>query len=602
MISSNNFSTQVCDLLVENGYTHCFFLAGGNSMHLLNAARQKFKCIPVIHEVSAVIMAEYFNESLGNSKAFVLVTAGPGLTNTITGVAGAWMESRNVLILGGQVKSTDLQTGGIRQRGIQEIDGVRLLQPITKTAIQLRSPVSNTELQTYIDSGTSDRPGPVFIEVCLDAQGAKMIPDEFKVTDKFDDPSLQNHFFKLDARNFQEVQHVLFNSTRPILLLGGGVSREVSGKYQELFVKLGIPLMTTWNAADRIDYNFDLYFGRPNTWGQRSANVILQQADLLIAVGTRLGYQQTGFNWQEFLPLGKIVHVDIDKSELDKGHPETDFTLQITSEEFLEWLSSINFDGSDKLKNWVDFAKVVKMKLPNNESSNVTRDEFINPYSFVEILSDLATADDLIIPASSGGAFTTTLQAFRQKLGQILISNKGMASMGYGLAGAIGASYAFPGRKTILIEGDGGFAQNLQELGTLQQSNHPVKVFIFNNGGYASIRMTQLNYFEGNYIGCDLKTGLGLPDWSFIAKGYGLDFMVLQNGFERNSEFLEIFQSSQPAIFIVPIQEDQTYFPKLSSRILADGMMETNPLHLMSPELEKGIRDQVFKYLEPEKL
>jgi acetolactate synthase-1/2/3 large subunit len=175
-----------------------------------------------------------------------------------------------------------------------------------------------------------------------------------------------------------------------------------------------------------------------------------------------------------------------------------------------------------------------------------------------------------------------------------------MASMGYGLAGALGASYAFPERRTILIEGDGGFAQNIQELGTLQQSNHPVKVFIFDNGGYASIRMTQLNYFDGNYIGCDSKTGLGLPDWSFIAKAYGLDFMILKNGFERNPEFLEIYQSNQPAFFIVPIQENQTYFPKLNSRILDNGLMETNPLHLMSPDLDERISGQVFKYLEVE--
>jgi acetolactate synthase-1/2/3 large subunit len=569
-------------------------------MHLLNAARQKFQCIPVIHEVSAVIMAEYFNESLGNSKAFVLVTAGPGLTNTITAVAGAWMESRNVLIVGGQVKSTDLQTGGVRQRGIQEIDGVRLLQSITKTAIQLRSPISNSELQSYIDSGISGRPGPVFIEICLDTQAAKMIVDEFRVADKLVKLSLRTHLVELDSNIFYEVKEALINSSRPILLLGGGVSREVSRKYLAQFAKLGIPLMTTWNAADRLDYNFDLYFGRPNTWGQRSANVILQQADLLIAVGTRLGYQQTGFNWQGFLPIGKIIHVDIDKSELDKGHPETDFSLEMTSEEFLGWLSSLNFDGLNKFTDWIDFANDVKKKLPNNETSNVTRDDFINPYSFIETLSELATADDLIVPASSGGAFTTTLQAFRQKLGQIIISNKGMASMGYGLAGALGASYAFPERRTILIEGDGGFAQNIQELGTLQQSNHPVKVFIFDNGGYASIRMTQLNYFDGNYIGCDSKTGLGLPDWSFIAKAYGLDFMILKNGFEKNPEFLEIYQSNQPAFFIVPIQENQTYFPKLNSRILDNGLMETNPLHLMSPDLDERISGQVFKYLEVE--
>ena len=295
---TSNYADQFCDWLLETGYTHCFFVAGGNIMHILNSARTRFVCIPVIHEVSSVIAAEYFNETGSGHKAFALVTAGPGLTNAMTGIAGAWLESREVLVVGGQVKSTDLASGGVRQRGIQEIDGIALARPITKAVKRVERPIQKKEIVEHIALASSGRPGPVFLEFCLDAQAAPALTQEWA-----EEEGVRNILGSTEVDGDIEIDLIvefIRRSKRPVWLIGGGTSREVFDRNLGWLEDLGIPIMTTWNASDRIDSDHPLYWGRPNTWGQRSANVLIQQADLIISVGTRLGLQQTGFNWQSF--------------------------------------------------------------------------------------------------------------------------------------------------------------------------------------------------------------------------------------------------------------------------------------------------------------
>lgn len=587
------YSDRFVDLLVENGYTTVFYVAGGNIMHILNSCRTRLNCIPVVHEVSAVIAAEYFNET-GHERAFALVTAGPGLTNCVTGIAGAWLESRGVLIVGGQVKSSDLMLqSGVRQNGIQEIDGIELVKSICKAVVRIDKILSDNQLLNYTTTAFADRPGPVFMEFCLDVQAfdVEYLPLE-RLSESSHHPS---------PNSIEEVRKaiaaLLINSKRPVVLLGGGVSRNIAPAYLDVAEKLSIPVMTTWNAADRVPSDHPLYFGRPNTWGQRSANIILQQADLVIAVGTRLGLQQTGFNWEGFVPQGLVVQVDIDKFELEKGHPNIDLGINATTEEFLESLSLISTDECTDLDDWIQFAAKVRRLCPLNEVTNSVHDGFINPYEFVEILSRVAPGNSQVIPCSSGGAFTTMMQSFQQKYGQRIVTNKGLASMGYGLAGAIGTAAANPGSPVILVEGDGGFAQNLQDLGTVASSRLPVKIFIYSNEGYASIRMTQLNYFDGNYMGCDVATGLGLPNWEKIASAFDINYEVLTIDHMMSDKFNEQLSDRLPRMYIVPIHKEQTYFPKISSVIAENGQMVSNPLHLMTPPLAEPISSQVFRYI-----
>lgn len=587
------YSEYLVRRLQNLGYTHCFFLAGGNSMHLLDAARLHMTCTPFVHEVSAVIACEYFNalRGPGLGRAFVLVTAGPGLTNTVTGIAGAYLESREALIIGGQVKTTDLSRGVVRQRGIQEIDGCSIVRPVTKRSLRVEQPLLGRALDEVVADSRSGRPGPVFLEICLDTQAVTVDEDPNSPVHLHIQPHSGTDEI---GAHVHKITSVLLRSTRPVLLVGGGLDRSESPSLLDFLHLNPLPVMTTWNGADRLPSDHPNYCGRPNTWGQRWSNIVLQQADVVLALGTRLGLQQTGFNWQEFAPRATVIQVDIDPSELDKGHPRVDFPVCADANELLRKLSNVALPD---FTSWNEFALAVRDELPLSEHVNKVSAPYINSFDFVENLSRVSDDTDIVIPCSSGGAFTVMMQAFSLKGKQRMLTNKGLASMGYGLAGAIGASLANVDKRTILVEGDGGFCQNLQELATVARHSLPIKMFIFSNNGYASIRMTQKNYFGGDYLGCDISTGLGFPDWRLLASAFGIEYLEITPDLWQDSNLQASWTRRSPSLYIVPIDPEQTYFPKISSRVTANGSMESAPLHLMTPELPIAVAEKVFRFL-----
>lgn len=585
------YSDLLAEWLKEMGYTHCFYVAGGNIMHFLASSNNHFHMVSVIHEVAAGIAVEYFNDSHPEAKAFALVTAGPGMTNIVTALAGAYLESRELLVIGGQVKTADLSRGSLRQRGIQEIDGVSIAKPVCCVAELLDEPVNLDRFRQLIRTGAGGRKGPVFLEMPLDIQGRTVVRADLEqsspvITSAANMPIASEVLIEQLAQKVRMAQ-------RPVLLIGGGVSRETTTLIHDKFVAMGLPVMTTWNGADRLEADHPNYFGRPNTWGQRYANLLMQQSDLLIALGTRLGMQQTGFNWQQFVPTGDVVQVDCDQAELTKGHPEVAWPIMADANQLLLALSNKLLGEHGE---WLDYCRKVKGAVPLIEA-NTTADTYISPYLFVEKLSRHCNASDVIIPCSSGGAFTVMMQIFAQKRGQKIVTNKGLASMGYGLSGAIGAALANPGSRTILVEGDGGFAQNLQEIGTVEINNLNLKIFIFDDNGYASIRMTQKNYFGGSYIGCDIKSGLGLPDWEQFFKAYRVPALRIAKEFDEHADFAALFDAKGPAAFIVSIDPEQTYFPKIMSHVTESGTMESNPLHQMSPDLPEHILGDTMRFL-----
>lgn len=584
------YSDLLAEWLKEMGYTHCFYVAGGNIMHMLASSNKHFHMVSVIHEVAAGIAAEYFNESNHGAKAFALVTAGPGMTNLVTALAGAYLESRELLVIGGQVKTADLSHGKLRQRGIQEIDGISIAKPICTAAELLIEPINKNNFTQLTHATSNGRKGPVFLEIPLDIQGRSVNREELETLL----PKSTVVIPIVSEEIIEQLALRIRNAKRPLLLIGGGVTRETANKIHDKFFPMGLPIATTWNGADRLAADHPNYFGRPNTWGQRYANLIMQQCDLLIALGTRLGMQQTGFNWQQFIPVGEVIQVDCDEAELTKGHPKVDWPIHADANQILIGLANKSLGQHNE---WLNYCRTVKDTVPLIEE-NTTADSYISPYKFVEKLSLLSSNKDVIIPCSSGGAFTVMMQIFAQKYGQKIITNKGLASMGYGLSGAIGAAFANPDCRTILVEGDGGFAQNLQEIGTVAINQLNLKIFIFDDNGYASIRMTQKNYFGGNYIGCDIKSGLGLPNWDLLFKAYNVPAMRLGKGFESNKEFEALFNAKGPAAFLVSIDPEQTYLPKIMSRVTENGTMESNPLHQMSPELPEHIQNNATKFLK----
>jgi acetolactate synthase-1/2/3 large subunit len=586
------YADHVADQLVALGYTHCFLIPGGAIMHLVNAVRSRMTCIPVVHEASAVIAAEYFNQVSTRGRAFALVTAGPGITNALTGMAGAFLESRDVLVLAGQVKSADLARGELRQRGIQELDGLAMAAPVSVAAMRIEVPQPDSVIEGLVLAGLTDRHGPVYLEFCLDAQGAPVDRDAIRSSDL---GVVSAEMRTAAPAAAQAIADAITGASRPVLLIGGGVSYATALECSAGLADLGVPLMTTWNGFDRVADDHPCFAGRPNTWGQRSANILLAQADCVVALGTRLGIQQTGFNWQQWGPAegeGVVIQVDVDDAELRKGHPRVDIPIHADANEVLRLLVGRPAPANSE---WWDHIRAVRGAVPLLDPENANGDAFLSPYELVDQLSDVMEAHDVLVPASSGSGQFVPMETFRSKTGQRVITNKGLASMGYGLAAAIGAA-AGSDRRVVLVEGDGSFSQSIQELGTLALHGWPVKIFLLDNDGYASIRTTQRNYFNGAYLGCDSATGLGFPDWHLLAQAFGIPSVAVGPEGLDDPGVIALLDAPGPGIFVVAVDPEQTYYPKVTSRVAADGSMESNPIHLMSPPLPEDVARQVFTF------
>jgi acetolactate synthase-1/2/3 large subunit len=596
------YSDEVATWFKDSGYTTCFFVAGGNIMHLIESFSKSFEMIPVIHEVAAAIAADYFNETssannYSKGKAIALVTLGPGATNTLTAVAGAYIDSRELIVLAGQVKSTDLKQKNERQYGIQEIDGVSIFSSVTKKALCLTQRLDEKRFKSLIDFSSRDRKGPIYIEICHDVQGSISSPD--LDCNNFSDFFIEPEFFEAEVtENIIELKTALRSSLRPLILVGGGFARNRSDLL-EIMNSWRIPIATTWHAADRVSSDSPLYAGRPNFFGQRWANIVLQQSDLIIVLGSSLGLQQTGFNLEEFAPLAQVFQVDIENLESQKSRISNLVPIQSEIETFI-----LKFDHELKSElpdihhrnDWLAFIQDVRHSLPLVEESTVPDGFYVNPFEFLKFLSNNAPDSLNFIPCSSGGSYTSSMQVFEQKEGTVIVSSRGLGSMGIGLAGAIGAAKANE-NITWLVDGDGGVLQNIQELATINQIGLPIKVILFNNNGYGSIRSTQQKYFAGNYIGCDSKTGLGQPNFSILAKAFQIDYLEVNFDTEE-SELVRVLVGRKPAVIEVMISQDQRFLPKIESKLNPDGSMNSAPLHEMFPPLNDLIASKVLKYLQ----
>jgi acetolactate synthase-1/2/3 large subunit len=580
------------ETLYKMGYTQCFYVAGGNSMHLLESASRYLNCTPVVHEVTAGIAAEYFNQS-GRGKAFALVTAGPGVTNLMTSVAGAWLDSRELLIVGGQVKTENLKKNGIRQGGIQEIDGISLLNSISKKTFRIDALIDAQEISRIVEQSYTGRPGPVFIEVCLDISAADHVSTQPQTNQFENNSELQ----QTEMMDLNEISRMISQSKRPLVLLGSGIARDTAFSLLVKLKELKIPVATTWSGADRVNADYPFYAGRPNNYGMRWANIFQQQADLLITIGSSLGLQQTGFNIESYMPVGKIVHIDIDESELSKQNPGSRVTLKMDSAHFAKILPSLFSDDSEPRSEWINFLSLVKSSIPFVEPCQLSTTSYLSPHSVIYAVSKLCSPNAQIVICSSGGTFTAGMQCFENKGNQILISNKGLASMGYGLAGAIGLAISNNSETTLLFEGDGGFAQNMQDLGTVVANKLRLKIFITNNQGYASIRTSQKNYFKGHYLGCDTSTGLGFPNWSKIADSYGITHFPLNHESLNSPEFVTLLDSTDPVVFEIFSDPEQVYLPRVHSSVMPNGQMNSSAIHDMLPKLSEDIAKKVFKYI-----
>jgi acetolactate synthase-1/2/3 large subunit len=453
--------------------------------------------------------------------------------------------------------------------------------------------------KSLIEFSGKDRKGPVYIEICHDVQGSISTPNLDCLN--LPDLLLQQDSIEIEcSENFNSLKFALQASKRPLVLIGGGFARHRKDLIQ-VVTSWRIPIATTWHAADRISSDSPLYAGRPNFFGQRWANIAFQQSDLIIVLGSSLGLQQTGFNLEEFAPLAQVFQVDIENQDSQKSRMPKLTPVRMTIENFVlkldtELLSRLpEIQHGSEWNEWLGFIQEIRKSLPLVEESTVPESEFVNPFEFLKFLSVIAPSLLNFIPCSSGGSYTSSMQVFEQKEGTVVVSSRGLGSMGIGLAGAIGAARA-NGNLTWLVDGDGGVLQNIQELATINQMGLPIKVILFNNNGYGSIRSTQQKYFAGNYIGCDSNTGLGQPDFSLIARAFALEYLKVDVTTE-DALLIEVLNNPKPTIIEVMISQDQPFFPKIESKLNADGSMISAPLHEMYPPLESSLVAKVLKYL-----
>jgi len=588
------YSDLLGEWLVELGYTHCFFVAGGGIMHLLDGVRDRFECIPVVHEVSAGICAEHFNEcARDGQRAFALVTTGPGLTNIVTAVAGCYVEHRELLIIAGQVKSTDMLTRPERQRGVQEVDGSGICAPISVRSECLRAPITRSSFQSLARLARGPHPGPVVIEVCLDVQGAIVEPADLR------DDSRRGEGIRIAAseRDITDIVKNIDSAQRPLVLLGGLVSREAAFNALPLFERLGLPVATTTSAIDRIHSDSRVFAGRPGTWGgQRAANLVLAQADVILALGAQLDLQQTGFNYREYAPQALLLHVFPSQVELDRLGPPAQAKILASPDVVLAaFLPRIRWKDQ---YGWGEYVRELRSFVPPLEPANTSGSGYINSFRFLKNLSRATRASDVLALCSSGGTFTGSLQNYEVALGQIATTSAAHASMGYGLATAIGAAFTDRSRRVVLTEGEGGFSQNLQELAIIKRFALPIKIFLLENQGYASIRATQKKFFNGAYLGCDSDTGLGFPNWEKLFDAYDIPCRFLSVE-EAEEEALRKLLDDQvgPEAWIVRVDPNQPNWPAVPTVLSADGSLSSSPLYDMLPKLPTETLARIGRYL-----
>jgi len=579
-------SDYIINFLENKGIKNIFTLSGGFCLPLVDSlSKSNIDYVCNLHEQSSAICAEAYGQYTG-LPGVCLVTAGPGGTNTITGVVSAWLDSIPMIVLSGQVQSRDLRgKRKVRQIGFQEVDFIPMVSSITKYATTVKkSEDIRCIMEAAWHEATTGRKGPVWIDVPLDIQSAQVDISQlrsFKPTNEdANDP-------KLLSNKVKKFYNLLNESKRPIVLAGNGI--RLSGaeqKFIDLVEKLNIPVLTTWKAMDFLDENHPLYVGRPGIIGQRGANFSQQNSDLLISIGARLDYGQTAFNHNNFAKKAKKVIIDIDQSEIDKMQFEVDCAINFDAGSFIDEALDKSSESSGDFSNWLDTCKNWHVKYPVILEEYWQQKDKVNNYVIVDVLSQLMNSDDLLIPGSSGACSEVTMQAFKVKKGIRIFNSEGLGSMGFGVPAAIGGCIASNKKRTICIDGDGGFIMNVQELETAKRLNLPIKYFILNNGGYVSIRNSQDKHFD-RYAASSENSGVTIPDIEKIAFSYGIKYHKIESHDNILSNVQNILEEEGPVVCEVMMLHTHQSLPRSSSYKQEDGTFVSLPMEDMLPLLDR---------------
>jgi acetolactate synthase-1/2/3 large subunit len=515
-------------------------------------------------------------------------TSGPGSTNAITGLAGAWQDSVPCIFISGQVKqketTNDVNISGLRQFGVQELDLIPIVKSLCKYSIHLDNPNKvKYEFQKAVHIAKSGRPGPVWIQIPMDVQ-ASIIEEskleEFTIEDKI--PIVKDDEIKTIVK-------MLKKSSRPVIISGQGVriSKSIS-ELEEFTSKFGIPVVTPFLGIDTIKHDLIQYIGKTGVKGDRAANYAMQNSDLIISIGSSLHVTVTGYTYEHFAREAKKIVVDIDEKSHKKNTIKIDnFVLSDAKKFFEKILESTKDEKLNDFSKWIKQCNDWKKKYPVCLPEYKKIEEKLNSYLLIDTLCKNSKEKDIFV-SDAGGTYYATSQAIQlTKNEQRYIPSSAMATMGYSLPAAIGISVATNKKRVIALTGDGSFQQNIQELQTVVEYNLPIKLFVLNNEGYESIRTSQKNYFQNRFLGEGNESGLSFPNTQKIANAYGIKFIKINNYTELKEKIEEILNFEGAVIVEVMIPRDQQIIPTVSSRVNPDGTMSSRPLEDMYPFLDR---------------
>ena len=580
-------SQYIAQFFADRGITHNFTVTGGGAMHLNDSFghHKDITCIYNHNEQASAIAAEAYAR-VAKKIALCCVTSGPGGTNAITGVIGGWLDSIPMFIISGQVKSEttihSVPSLGLRQLGDQEFDIIGSVSNMTKySEIVLDANKIAYHLEKAFYLCQQGRPGPVWLDIPLDIQGANIETNDLVHFDEIE--CLEEVIPTFEKHQALDILSKIKNAKAPLIIAGTGISRAgVKDEFIKLVEKLDIPVVTSWNANDLVAFDNKNFVGMPGTVGTRAGNFCVQNCDLLISLGCRLNIRTISYNKLAFAPKAHKIIVDIDKKELLKPTIIPDTAIHADVKEVINVLLEQSYEKELHHKKWSQWAQQIQNKycVLTDKFRDEAKD--INPYVFIDDLFDKLNHDD-VIACGNGSACVVTFQTAKIKQGQVMFTNSGCASMGYGLPAALGAAVACD-KRVICIDGDGSFMMNMQEMQTIAHNNLNVKLFIINNSGYLSIKQTQNNLFKPPLIGVDYKSGISFPDFKLLAKAFGVKYYTFNS--EQNINVIdEVLLENGPVLCEVIVDEKQNFEPKLSAKVLDDGSIVSPALDDMFPFL-----------------
>ncbi len=563
-----------------------FLVSGGGNMHIIDGIGKNplLKYVCNHHEQACAIAAEGYAR-VSNKIGIAVVTTGPGGTNAITGVMGGWVDSIPMLIISGQVKfETTISSQpelNLRQIGDQEINIVDIVKPITKYAVMVSDKM---DIRRYLEEAVylakHGRPGPVWIDVPLDIQGAMVEEDDLA---GFILPAVAVYDCQISA-----VIDALKNAKRPVIIAGNGITlSDGIEEFRKLATTLDIPVIGTFARYDIVKDDDPFYFGRSGSLGHRAGNFVVQNSDLIIAIGARLNIRVVSYNWEFFAREAKKIVVDIDLNELKKHTVEIDIPIEADAKVFCsELLHTLTTTELPSYTQWVERCNHYRNDFPTITPERKDTSGVVDSYNFYDVFSDVSRDDDIFV-FGNGTACVASYQSLRLRKNQKVVVNSGCASMGYDVPAAIGACYANNQRDVICVTGDGSLQMNIQEFQTIIHNQLPIKLFVLNNDGYISIRNTQGGFFKGHYVGSTHESGVSCPDTIKIAQAYGFSTYKIDNQNDLAHDITKVLAMKGPVVCEVMLSTTEKMEPKLSSEAKPDGRMVSKPLEDMFPFLDR---------------